>query len=206
MKYNFGPATEGERIVFGSERPGFDFHSVGAQEVSRWVAFMKRNGIVRVCCLLPRQQLDYYEGDLLAEYRKEFGPRNVCSAGIPDCHLCEVETLTGQILPFLRDSDQQGAPVVVHCSGGSGRAGHILSAWLVHARGLPIDDALAAVRFPRRNPFEAVLIGNASMVDLRALLTACQVGSAAYHRADADPAGWAFGDACPACRRGVESG
>jgi len=67
MNYNFGPANEGERIVFGSERPGFDFHSVGAQEVSRWISFMKQNGILRVCCLLPRQQLDYYEVDLLEE-------------------------------------------------------------------------------------------------------------------------------------------
>ena len=179
MTYNFGPANAGEQIVYGAERPGFDFHSVGAQEVSRWISFMKHNGIVRVCCLLPRQQLDYYEVDLLEEYRHAFGPRNVCSAGIPDCHLCDAETLTGQILPFLRESDQQCEPVVVHCSGGSGRAGHILSAWLVHARAFSIDDALAQVKYPRRNPLEAIIIGNASMAQLRALLATCQAGRAA---------------------------
>ena len=177
MKYNFGPANEGEQIVFGSERPGFDFHSVGAGEVSRWISFMRQNGIKRVCCLLPREQLDFYDVDLLEEYRHEFGPRNVCCAGIPDCHLCDAETLTGKILPFLRESDQKCEPVVVHCSGGSGRAGQILSAWLVHARGLSIDEALSQVRCPRRNPLEAIIIGNASMAELRALLAQCHGGS-----------------------------
>ena len=179
MKYNFGPANEGEQIVFGSERPGFDFHSVSAGEVSRWISFMRQNGVKRVCCLLPREQLDFYDVDLLEQYRHEFGPRNVCSAGIADCHLCDAETLTAKILPFLRESDQKCEPVVVHCSGGSGRAGQILSAWLVHARELSIDEALSQVRSPRRNPLEAIIIGNASMAQLRALLAKCQEGSAA---------------------------
>ena len=179
MKYNFGPANEGEQIVYGSERPGFDLHSVGPQDVSRWISFMQKNRIQRVCCLLPREQLDFYDVDLLEEYRHEFGPLNVCSAGIPDCHLCDAETLTGKILPFVRESDRKCEPVVVHCSGGSGRAGQILSAWLVHARGLSIDEALSQVKYPRRNPLEAIIIGNASMAQLRALLAQCQGDSAA---------------------------
>ena len=178
MTYNFGPANEGEQIVYGSERPGFDFHSVGPRDVSRWISYMRKNGIKRVCCLLTKDQLDFYEVDLLEEYRREFGPRNVCSAGITDCHLCDAETLTGKILPFLRESDQKCEPVVVHCSGGSGRTGHVLSAWLVHARGLSIDQALSQVEYPRRNPLEAIIIGNASMAQLRDLLARCHDSAA----------------------------
>jgi len=178
MQYNFGPAYEEEKVVFGAERPGFDFHSVDSDEVSRWISFMKNNGIKRVCSLLPKEQLDFYEVDLLAEYRSEFGEENVCSVAIPDGYLCDGETLHGKILPFLRESDQRGEQVVVHCSGGSGRVGHILSAWLVHARGITIDEALSIVRLPRRNPLEAVILGNASMDQLRALLASCQARSA----------------------------
>src|SRR3990172_1880562 len=177
MDYNFGPAHEREQIVFGSERPGFDFHSVGSEVVSHWITFMRKHGIKRVCCLLPNEQLDFYDVDLLGQYRDEFGPRNVCSAPIPDCHLCDEKTLTGKILPFLRESDQKSEPVIVHCSGGSGRTGQILSAWLVHARGLSIDQALSQVKHPRRNPLEAIIIGNASMTQLRALLAECQDGN-----------------------------
>ena len=174
MQYNFGPAYEKEEVVFGAERPGFDFHSVESHEVSRWISFVKQNGIERVCSLLPKEQLAFYKVDLLVEYRREFGEDTICSAPIPDMHLCDGETLNGKILPFLRVSDLRGKKVVVHCSGGSGRAGHILSAWLVHSRGFAIDEALSVVRLPRRNPLEAVIIGNASMDDLRALLASCQ--------------------------------
>lgn len=179
MQYNFGPAYEKEEVVFGSERPGFDFHSVESNEVSRWISFVKQNGIERVCSLLPKEQLAFYKVNLLVEYRREFGEDNVCSAPISDMHLCGVETLHGKILPFLRVSDQRSEKVVVHCSGGSGRVGHVLSAWLVHARGLTIDEALSVVQLPRRNPLEAVIIGNASMDELRVLLASCQPRNAA---------------------------
>jgi protein-tyrosine phosphatase len=140
---------------------------------------MKQKGITRVCSLLPNGQLDFYEVDLLAEYRREFGEENVCSAAIPDGYLCDKQTLHGKILPFLRESDRRGEQVVVHCSGGSGRTGHILSAWLVHARGYTTDEALSVVKLPRRNPLEAVILGNASKDQLRALLASCQSWSAA---------------------------
>ncbi len=179
IQYNFGPAYEEEKVVFGAERPGFDFHSVDPLVVSRWISFMKQNGIKRVCSLLPKDQLDFYQADLLAEYRSEFGRENVCSAAIRDGYLCDGETLHGKILPFLRETNERGEQVVVHCSGGSGRAGHILSAWLVHARGIAIDEALSVVRLPRRNPREAVILGHASMDQLRALLASCQPRSAA---------------------------
>jgi protein-tyrosine phosphatase len=178
MQYNFAPACAGERIVFGAERPGFDFHHVDSEEVRRWISFVRQSGIERVCSLLSAEQLAFYAFDLLQEYRLAFGEPRVCSAPVPDGHLCERATLHGVVLPFLREADELGERVVVHCSGGSGRTGHILAAWLVHARGFTIDKALSAVRLPRRNPLEAVILGHASMEDLTGLLAGCSAGSA----------------------------
>ena len=59
IQYNFGPAYKDKVVVFGAERPGFDFHSVDSREVSRWISIMKQNGIQRVCSLLPKDQLDF---------------------------------------------------------------------------------------------------------------------------------------------------
>ena len=179
MQYNFGPACPGERIVFGAERPGFDSSSVGGEEIRQWISFMRQNGIERVCSLLPQDQLAFFTVDLLQEYRWVFGEARVCSAPIADRYLCDAETLYRVILPFLGQAEQWNEPVVVHCSGGSGRTGHILAGWLVHARGFEIDEALAAVRLPRRNPLEAVILRNASMQDLRELLAGCATESAA---------------------------
>jgi len=45
----------------------------------------------------------------------------------------------------LVEADKQGAKVVVHCSGGIGRTGHVLAAWLVSGRDYQTY-AIAAVR------------------------------------------------------------
>jgi protein-tyrosine phosphatase len=173
-QHNFGPAYAEEEIVYTAQRPGWDFHSVNADQVADWIAYMKEQGIERVCSLLPPEQLAFYEEDLLEQYRSAFGGENVCSAPIPDMHLVEPEMLHGKILPFLRQSERRGEKVVVHCSGGSGRAGHIISAWLVHARGFSVDEALSTVQRPRRNPLEAVMLENATMEELRRLLAGCR--------------------------------
>lgn len=107
-------------------------------------------------------------------YRREFGHENVCWAPIADYHLCDVGLLKEQILPFLKESVVKEEPVVVHCYGGRGRAGHVLAAWLVFGRGFPIEEAVAAVKEMGRNPHEAADWGNARPEDLYVLLEACQ--------------------------------
>jgi protein-tyrosine phosphatase len=156
--YKFAAAWEHEQIVFGASRPGYS-----NQQVSDWIEFMKQQNIKRVCCLLPEKQLAPYS-NLLERYQQEFGSQKVCWTPIEDFYFASLETLTQKILPFLIAAEEQNQKVVVHCSGGIGRTGHVLAAWLVSVRGLSNKEAIAAVKKTGRNPYEAAI---ASVLTLR---------------------------------------
>ena len=174
MRFRFAPAAPDEQTVFGAERPGYSEESVASYAVNEWIDFMREHGIRRVCCLLPQAQLNFYKEDLLDSYAKSFGADNVCHVPVTDLHLVSASDLEAKILPFLRESEHRRLPVVVHCSGGSGRTGHVLAAWLSRERHLLPEDALATVRNTPRDPYEAVKQGNATERELIRLVSGGQ--------------------------------
>ncbi len=149
--YKFASASENETIVFGSARPGYS-----DSQVSDWIGFMQNQAIQRICCLLSEPQLRRYF-NLLDVYRQSFGCSSVCWAPIEDFHVADSQLLIDRILPFLALANQRQEKVVVHCSGGVGRTGQVLAAWLVAGRGFSTQAAIKAVRQTGRNPYEAVI-------------------------------------------------
>ncbi len=168
-EFRFGPASQNEPIVFAARGP-----ARSSLRIQAWIAYMKEQGIKRICCLLHENQLRAYKEDLLQAYNREFGQGNICWAPIEDYHLCDGDMLKETVLPFLKESDSKGEPVVVHCEGGRGRAGQIVTAWLIYARGFSIEEAILAARAGGRNPHEAADWGNAEPEDVYRLLEACQ--------------------------------
>ncbi|PMB52342.1 protein-tyrosine phosphatase family protein [Fischerella sp. JS2] len=151
--YKFAAASETETIVFGSARPGYS-----SAKVNQWIEFMQNQDIKRICCLLPQTQLAHYP-NLLEVYRQKFGIDQICWTPIEDFQYADRQTLIQQILPFLAVANQRKEKVVVHCSGGVGRTGHVLAAWLVSKRGFSNQQAIAAVRKTGKNPYEAAIAG-----------------------------------------------
>jgi protein-tyrosine phosphatase len=176
-RHKFAAASETEAIAFGAARPPYN-----DKKVLQWVEFMQGQNIKRVCCLLSSAQLNHYSC-LLKVYREHFGPSQVYWAPIEDFQLVDYETLTQKILPFLSMANQQNEKVVVHCSGGVGRTGQVLAAWLVSGRGFSPQAAIAAVKQTGRNPHEAAIVALLKgqnpfkvIAQFHALLKHCQEG------------------------------
>jgi protein-tyrosine phosphatase len=95
--------------------------------------------------------------NLLEVYQQTFGVSQVLWTPIEDFLFVDINVLLHQSLPFLAAADQNNQKVVVHCSGGSGRTGHVLAAWLVAGRGFSKQGAIATIQKTGRNPYEAVI-------------------------------------------------
>jgi protein-tyrosine phosphatase len=143
-----------QQNIFGCARPGYSDRSV-----EKWLEFIDRQNIEQICCLLTDHQLDRYEHNLLDIYDRKFGKDRVCWAPIADFQLCELSMLTDRILPFLATADRSNRKVIVHCSGGIGRTGHVLAAWLVYKYQYSNREAIATVIKMRRNPYETAFFG-----------------------------------------------
>jgi protein-tyrosine phosphatase len=175
--FNFSAASREETYVYGAQRPGYNSNPpILDNEVKNWIDFMKQQRIERVCCLL-KEQLTYYESSLLAAYKHAFGEENLCSAPIKDFTLADKSTLIEKILPFITTSVIRKQLIVVHCSGGIGRTGHVLAAWLVYGRHMTNREAISAVIDTGRNPYEAVGHDSLGKLKLHELLDACRLAS-----------------------------
>ena len=151
------PAASGEEIVFGACRPGYESGDTLPAAVETWIQEMQSHDIKGVCCLLADKR-EYYE-DLLGRYKTAFRSEQVCHAPIIDRRTVSEDTLTDVILPFLRGADDASERVVVHCSAGMGRTGHVLALWLACERGYSVEEAIEAVEEMGRRPLEAATLG-----------------------------------------------
>jgi len=173
-QFKFSAASDEEALVFGAQRPGYySTDPIPDAEVASWIDFMQGQGVKRVCCLLE-DQLSLYANDLIDSYERSFGEASVCHAPIEDFRLANEGLLIETILPFLAESARSDEPVVVHCSGGIGRTGHVLAAWLVYGCSMTNEDAISAVIKLGRNPYEAEGRDAVGKAKLNSLLDACR--------------------------------
>jgi hypothetical protein len=165
--HRFAPAAPDEDLVYGACCPGWHSAAGHADARDDWVAFMRRQDVAAVCCLVPGGESDSAGGSL-DRYREAFG--SVLHAPVLDGHLADPRLLDDEVLPFLDDSVAAGERVVVHCLDGIGRTGQVLAVWLAHDRGYEAERAIETAELTGRHPREPVESGNATPQELEDLL------------------------------------
>jgi protein-tyrosine phosphatase len=136
-RYNFGPASSRDRVLYTAERPGNPQgrnDKVEDAKVMEWIEFIRGHKVSRVLALLDDDELANYEPSGLLNIYK--------AAGLE----CLVQPMgrpmaAGRILSWIEDAERCGERVVSHCTGGVGRCGRVAAAWLVHRYSLTPEQA-----------------------------------------------------------------
>lgn len=139
--HNFSRVSARDAQAFGSSRAGFPSKSVASGEVSTWIEFMRSKGIKRVLSLLGDDEAsDYYSGvDIDAIMREAFGDDKYTRTSVFADNGYHVMSKA------LADARASGDTIVMHCSGGEGRAALAMGLWLVNVYGLAPEDAMREI-------------------------------------------------------------
>ena len=104
---------------------------------------IKAQGIHKILCLVPMEELHYYGVScLLDTYRNE--GFDIKHAPILDQKIPSIE-LMNDMIDWARKSMSEGHSVLVHCVGGLGRSG-MIAAVLLRSYGVSSEDALKLIR------------------------------------------------------------
>lgn len=138
-RYNFSKVSSRDAQAFGSARPGFPSKAVGQAAITEWATFMKGKDIKRVLSLLGDDEKEYYGVDIDDAMIAEFGAGNYKRTSVFSPEARDI------ISKALRAAREAGQNIVMHCSGGEGRAALAMGLWLVDAYGLSPEDAAREV-------------------------------------------------------------
>jgi protein-tyrosine phosphatase len=128
--HNFGLASTRDNVLYTSERPGnesIEESTMADQdEVNQWMAFMKEQKVTCVIALLDENEYEavYDRPGLPAMYQDNGFKWLIQPLGHSKS--------TTAIFKYIKEEEAAGGKVVVHCTGGTGRASRVAAGWLVY--------------------------------------------------------------------------
>lgn len=139
-RYNFGPASSRDAVLFTAARPGNPpaenkFDNIDDAVVMEWIQYMKHEqGISHVLVLLDDNELESYLPTGLETLYQNGGLSYTIQP-------MKAPGAASTIFARLDEAATRNERVVAHCTGGVGRSGRVAAGWLVHRYGLTPEAA-----------------------------------------------------------------
>lgn len=137
--HNFCRVSARDELAFGSSRPGFPSKTVDAASIAEWSAFMKEQGVQRVLSLLGDDEKAFFATDIDAAMAEHFGSGKYARTSV---FSADAKQVMANAIKAARESDEK---IVIHCSGGEGRATLGMMLWLVEVYGVSTEVAATEV-------------------------------------------------------------
>jgi len=139
-RYNFGPASSRDTVLFTAARPGNPpgdrkFDNIDDAAVREWIQYMKQEkGISHVLVLLDDNEMESYLPTGLETLYQTGGMSYTIQP-------MKAPGAASNIFAKLDEAATRNERVVAHCTGGVGRSGRVAAGWLAHRYGLTPEAA-----------------------------------------------------------------
>ena len=106
--------------------------------VTRWIDYMKDEGVGNVLILMDPDEYHVYEDPGLLNLYQADGLR---------CYIQSMQEpgAPRHVFQIIRDVQSRNEKLVAHCNAGRGRCGRVAAAWLVEEYGLTPERAMEEV-------------------------------------------------------------
>jgi protein-tyrosine phosphatase len=148
MAPNITGIKVGNHILYSSDRPGYRLDLKIKDPIEDYIKVFLSKDIKCIILLLDERDLKNYYGkaDLIQEYEK--AGIKVIHYPIPDFSVPSDIVEFNDIMKKM-DANLKVGNILVHCAGGSGRTGTVVSAFLLY-KGMS-DDLVEIINFIRQD-------------------------------------------------------
>lgn len=137
-EHNFCAVSTLDDLGHGGSRPGYPSTGANESAVRNWIIDMKSRSIQHVLSLLGDDEVNEYACDVDGLMQEAFGEGYTrTSVYVPGAY--------DAVLNACKAAQTTRSRIVIHCSGGAGRAAIGMAVWIMTVHGKSAEEAVQVI-------------------------------------------------------------